>query len=257
MTSRHHFQYALLVLSLLWASIWPALAVPCPPALAEAPAAASFQEQAPPASTHYLGRELATTMHYSGAAWLVRESRQREEDCKRLLEELDVRPGQVVCDLGCGNGFFTLALARLTGKEGKVYAVDIQREMLQLLHRRAREAKIAHVVPVLGTVADPRLPEDTLDLVLLVDVYHEFSHPAPMLRVIRKSLKPHGRIALAEFRAEDDEVPIKPLHKMSKQQILREFTANGFKLTGQFDGLPWQHLMFFSRDDQPQATDEP
>jgi ubiquinone/menaquinone biosynthesis C-methylase UbiE len=160
-----------------------------------------------------------------------------------------VRPGQVICDLGCGNGFYTLQLARLTGSKGTVYAVDIQPEMLTMVRRSAREADIENVVPVLGTETDPRLPANTFNLVLMVDVYHEFSHPEEMLAAIRKSLKPRGRIALAEFRAEDREVPIKPLHKMSKEQILKEFRANGLRLVGQFDGLPWQHLMFFSRDD--------
>jgi len=229
------------------AGLWLVLPPPGPAALGEPPVAAADRAEAPPAPTHYLGREIATAMHYTGAAWLVRESRQREEDCRRLIEELDVRPGQTVADLGCGNGFYTLKLARQTGPRGKVYAVDIQQELLDMLRRRAREAGIKNIVAVQGTATDPRLPENSLDLVLLVDVYHEFSHPEAMLRALRKSLKPTGRVALAEFRAEDPEVPIKPLHKMSKRQILKEFTANGFELTGQFDELPWQHLMFFRR----------
>ena len=197
----------------------------------------------------YLGRQIATTMHYTGAPWLVRESRQREEDCRRLLEELDIQPGQTLCDMGCGNGFYTLPMARLTGTEGKVFAVDIQPEMLRFLKGRARDAGIRNVRTVLSTQTDPKLPKDSIDLLLLVDVYHEFSHPKEMLQTIRKALKPDGRIALAEFRAEDRNVPIKPLHKMSKQQILKEFGANGFKLVDEFDELPWQHLMFFARDD--------
>jgi len=199
-----------------------------------------------------MGREIAATMHYTGADWLMRESRQREEDCKRLLKELHVLPGQIICDMGCGNGFYTLQLARLTGKNGRVYAVDIQQEMLDMLERRARAVELPNILLRLGTESDPRLPENSIDLVLMVDVYHEFSQPETMLRAIRKSLKPTGRIALVEFRAEDPEVPIKPEHKMSKRQILKEFPANGLKLTGQFDKLPWQHLMFFSRaDDKP------
>jgi len=196
----------------------------------------------------YLGRPIATTMHYTGAPWLVRESRQREEDCRQLLKELDVRPGQTLCDVGCGNGFYTLPMARLTGSEGKVYAVDIQPEMLTMLEGRANQAGIENVETILSTQTDPRLPEGSIDLLLLVDVYHEFSHPKEMLQAIRKSLKSDGQIALAEFRAEDPEVPIKPLHKMSKKQILKEFNANGFKLVREFDDLPWQHLMFFTRD---------
>ena len=203
----------------------------------------------PAAPPRYMGREIATTMHYSGADWLTRESRQREEDCKTLLKELHVQPGQVICDMGCGNGFYTLKLARLTGAAGRVYAVDIQQEMLDMLKQRARKAKLENITLLLGTDTDPRLPANGVDLVLMVDVYHEFSQPEAMLKAIRKSLKPSGRIALVEFRAEDPNVPIKPEHKMSKKQILKEFPANGLKLADQFDKLPWQHLMFFSCDD--------
>jgi ubiquinone/menaquinone biosynthesis C-methylase UbiE len=214
------------------------------------PAVLRADPPAADAAGRYMGRTIATTMHYSGADWLTRESRQREEDCKRLLKELNVKPGQTICDMGCGNGFYTIQLAKLTGKKGKVYAVDIQQEMLDLLKRRARTAKVENIEPLLGTETDPRLPENSLDLMLMVDVYHEFSQPEAMLKAIRKSLKPAGRIALVEFRAEDPNVPIKPEHKMSKKQILKEFPANGYRLTGQYDKLPWQHLMYFSRDEK-------
>ncbi len=220
-------------------------------------AAVTFSYGDPPdTSGRYMGREIATTMHYSGAEWLTRDSRQEEEDCKRLLEELHVKPGQVICDMGCGNGFYTLKLADLAGDKGKVYAVDIQQGMLDMLKRRAKAAKLTNIVPLLSTETNPRLKENSIDLVLMVDVYHEFSRPGAMLKAIRKSLKPDGRIALGEFRAEDPNVPIKPEHKMSKKQILREFTANGLKLSGQFDKLPWQHLMFFTRDDAPGSSRE-
>jgi ubiquinone/menaquinone biosynthesis C-methylase UbiE len=203
----------------------------------------------PPPTTSYKGREIAQTMHYLGAPWLTRESRDREEDCNTLLEALQIKAGDVVCDLGCGNGFYALRIARLVGDEGKVVAVDIQREMLELLKERAAAEKISNIETVLGTVVDPKLPASSMDLVLLVDVYHEFSHPEQMLTAIRKCLKPTGRVALVEFRAEDPNVPIKPLHKMSKEQIMKEFPPNGFKLVEEFDRLPWQHLMFFQRDD--------
>ena len=203
----------------------------------------------PPPLKDYKGREIAQTMHFLGAPWLTRDSRDREEDCKTMLAALKVKPGDTVCDLGCGNGFYTLQLAKLAGEHGRVYAVDIQREMLGLLKDRATEEKAANIEPVLGTLVDPKLPSNSIDLVLLVDVYHEFSHPEQMLAAIRKSLKPTGRVALVEFRAEDPAVPIKPLHKMSKAQILKEFPPNGFKLVEEFDKLPWQHLMFFQRDE--------
>ncbi len=212
------------------------------------PAPAQSLNGDPPAA-RYMGREIATTMDYTGADWLVRQSRQREENCQRLLKELHVKPGQVICDMGCGNGFYTVKLAQLTGKKGKVYAVDIQQEMLDMLKQSVRAARLENVEPLLGTETDPRLPENSIDLLLMVDVYHEFSQPEAMLKAIRKSLTQSGRIALVEFRAEDPNVPIKPEHKMSKEQILKEFPANGLKLAGQFDELPWQHLMFFSRSD--------
>jgi ubiquinone/menaquinone biosynthesis C-methylase UbiE len=212
-------------------------------------------ELIPPAAKEYKGREIAQTMHYLGAPWLVRESREREEDCKTLLAALNVKPDDTVCDLGCGNGYYTLKLARLVGDNGKVIAVDIQREMLELLKDQAKVEGVNNIEPVLGTIVDPKLAKESVDLVLLVDVYHEFSHPEQMLAAIRASLKPSGRVALAEFRAEDPAVPIKPLHKMSKEQIMKEFPPNGFKLVEQFDKLPWQHLMFFERDDAKPAAE--
>jgi SAM-dependent methyltransferase len=217
---------------------------------AQAPEAAA-EDSIPPAAKSYKGREIAVTMHYLGAPWLTRESRQREEDCAMLLKALNVKEGQVVCDMGCGNGFYSLQLAELVGERGKVLAVDIQPEMLHLLAERARDAQVTNIETIQGTPVDPKLPESSVDLILLVDVYHEFSHPEPMLRTMRRSLRPGGRIALAEFRLEDANVPIKRLHKMSKRQILKEFPTNGFRLVEQFDKLPWQHLMFFERDDSP------
>ena len=215
---------------------------------------ANDEPNIPPPLTEYKGREIAQTMHYLGADWLTRESRQREEDCKTLLAALKVKPGDVVCDLGCGNGFYSLKLAKLVAPRGRVIAVDIQREMLGLLKDRAEQEKISNIDLVLGTTVDPKLKPRSIDLVLLVDVYHEFDHPEEMLTAIRKSLKPNGRVALAEFRSEDPKVPIKPLHKMSKAQIMREFPPNGFKLVEEFDKLPWQHLMFFQRDDARQGA---
>jgi cyclopropane fatty-acyl-phospholipid synthase-like methyltransferase len=212
----------------------------------------SADEQAiPPGLETYQGREIAQTMHYAGAPWLIRESREREEECSTLMKVLRLKPGHTVCDLGCGNGFYSLRAAKEIGAEGRVLAVDIQSEMLRLLRARAEEAELKNIKPILGTLIDPKLPAKEVDLVLLVDVYHEFSHPMQMLEKIRESLKPEGRVALVEFRTEDQKVPIKKLHKMSKAQIMKEFPANGFKLVEEFDELPWQHVMFFARDDSP------
>ena len=208
----------------------------------------------PPAPGTYMGRRVAQTMHYAGAPWLMREGRDREEGTKLLLEKLDVKPGTTICDMGCGNGFYTLPLARMTGAEGRVYAVDIQQQMLDLLEARARKAGITNIEPTLGTFVDPKLPDTSIDLILLVDVYHEMSHPEHMLKAMRKALTPDGRLVLVEFRGEDPDVPIKPLHKMTKKQILKELVPNGFKLAGEFDGLPMQHVMTFAIDPTRDAS---
>ena len=212
---------------------------------------AEEDEPIPPALTEYKGRRIAQTMHFAGAPWLVRENREWEEECAEMLANLGVKPGMTVCDMGCGNGFYAIQLAKIVGAEGKVLGVDIQPEMLTLLGKRAAAAKVTNIEPILGTLADPKLPEGMVDLILCVDVYHEFSHPEHMLAAMRTSLKPKGVVALLEYRAEDPDVPIKKLHKMSKAQIMKEFPANGFKLVKQYDQLPWQHMMFLARDDSP------
>ena len=233
---------------------WPQIPISALALLAVLASVAQAEDPIPPPLKEYYGRRIATTMHYLGAPWLVRDSRDREEDCRTLLAALKIQPGQTVCDMGCGNGFYSLRLARLVGEKGQVIAVDVQREMLGLLKDRAAAEKIGNIKLVHGSVVDPHLEPHSVDLVLMVDVYHEFSHPDEMLKAIHESLKPGGRVALAEFRAEDPQVPIKELHKMSKAQILKEFEPNGFKLVEEFDKLPWQHLMFFERDDAPSAS---
>ena len=149
-----------------------------------------------------MGRKIAVTMHYTGAPWLVRESREREEECSTLLKALNLKPDDVVCDLGCGNGFYALKIARLVPR-GKVIGVDIQPEMLRMLRERARISGVKNIELELGTLSNPKLPSGKVDLVFCVDAYHEFSHPEKMLRAIRKSLSKNGRLALVEFRAED------------------------------------------------------
>ena len=203
----------------------------------------------PEERTEYKGRVIARTMHFTGAEWLIREERENEERCSMLLTNLGIKRGDVICDMGCGNGFYALQMAQLIGDKGLVIGVDVQSEMLELLRRRMEKEGIDNVMPVLGSYHDPRLPPESCDLILLVDVYHEFSYPELMLSAMRKALKPKGRIALVEYREEDPTVPIKALHKMSKRQILREYKPNGFRLVGEFDELPWQHVMFFEKDD--------
>ena len=196
----------------------------------------------------YMGRRVAKTMHYTGAEWLIRDRREREERCSLMLANLGVRPGMTVCDMGCGNGFHSLPIAKIVGVDGMVVGVDVQTEMLGFLRERMEDQGIENVIPILGSYHNPRLPTNAIDMVLMVDVYHEFSHPAQMLASIRKSLKPGGVVVLVEYREEDPEVPIKALHKMSKAQVNKELNANGFKLVREFDKLPWQHMMFFGKE---------
>ena len=203
-------------------------------------------EQTPAGRTVYLGREIAHTMHWTGAPWLLRATREDEENGALLREWLAVQPGQSVCDLGCGNGYHTLPLAASVGAKGKVYAVDLQPQMLQLLAKRATQQRLGNLEPIEATVDDPKLPPASCDLVLLVDVYHELSHPVRVMGHVRNALRPGGRVVLVEFRAEDPAVPIKPEHTMSKAQVVREMAEHGFALAAQFDGLPWQHAMAFT-----------
>lgn len=199
----------------------------------------------------YMGRRVAQTMHYLGAEWLIRNEREREERCSLMLANLGIRKGMTICDMGCGNGFHSLAMAKMTGKNGLVLGVDVQPEMLGFLRERMEADGIENIVPILGSFHNPHLPPNTVDLVLMVDVYHEFSHPKEMLASIRKSLKPDGLVVLVEYREEDPKVPIKPLHKMSKKQVNKELNANGFTLVKEFNKLPWQHMMFFGKSDFP------
>jgi SAM-dependent methyltransferase len=193
------------------------------------------------------GRQYAPTMSVEGAPWLERREREREEDPDLGLRLLRVAKGSTVGDVGAGSGYWSIRLARQVGAEGKVYAVDVQPGMLQLLQQNAAKAKVTNVVPVLGTFDDPKLPAGELDLIIMVDVYHEFSQPQRMLQRMREALKPGGRLALFEYRAEDPEVPILPLHKMTKAQVKTEVELEGFKQQRVYDDLPWQHLVVFTK----------
>ena len=209
------------------------------------------------ARKEYLGRVLAQPMSHLGASWLIRPERDEEERASESFKQLQLKAGMTVCDLGCGNGYWTLPMARDVGTDGRVLAVDIQREMLQKLRMRSAKLKLKNIEPILSRVNDANLPAAEIDLLLMVDVYHEFSHPESMLWGIRRSLKPTGVVALLEYREEDPDVPIKPLHKMSKHQIMKEYKKNGFKLVREYNELPWQHLMFFARDDSPLEKIDP
>lgn len=211
-----------------------------------APQEPTDPEQTPAGRQVYLGREVAHTMHWSGAGWLMRQTREKEENGALLHEWLALQPGSSVCDFGCGNGYHSVPMATAVGENGRVWAVDLQPQMLTLLKKRCRERDIDNVQFVQATIDDPKLPKASCDHVLLVDVYHELSHPVRVMAHLRNSLRPGGRITLVEFRAEDPDVPIKPEHMMSKAQVVQEMASHGFELVAQFDALPWQHAMSFS-----------
>jgi ubiquinone/menaquinone biosynthesis C-methylase UbiE len=199
---------------------------------------------------YYRGREIAQTMHWRGAEWLIRENRENEERVSELLREMRIQPGMTICDLGAGNGYHALLMAEKVGADGKILAIDIQPEMLSLLKERAKAAGVNNVETILGLPDDPKIPPESCDLLLMVDVYHEISTPEQMLKHIRQSLSENGLVVLVEYREEDASVPIQPLHKMSKQQILNEYLPMGFELAREYDGLPWQHMTFFRRGEE-------
>jgi len=207
----------------------------------------------PPPVAEYYGREVARTMHWKGAPWLMRKVREEEERTSEMVRELKLKPGMNVADIGSGNGYHTLMMASRIG-DGKAYAVDIQPEMLEMLKERAEKVGTKNVKLIENRYWDADLPEASVDLALMADVYHEFSHPEEMLASIRRALAPGGQVVLLEFRTEDPKVPIKPEHKMSKAQVMKEMTTNGFKLARSYDDLPWQHMMFFEvADSAPDA----
>ncbi len=193
------------------------------------------------------GRVYAGVMGHQGAAWLERSERETEEAPNTALDALGIQPGMVVGDVGAGSGYFTVRMAARVGPSGRVFANDLQPEMLQMLSARLDALKISNVTLVQGTIDDPKLPPAALDLILLVDVYHEFSEPQRMLRKMREALKPTGRLVLLEYRKEDPAVPIRPEHKMSVAEAKMELEAEGFRLAKVDDVLPRQHILIFTK----------
>lgn len=195
----------------------------------------------------YMGREIAYIMGHEGADWLERPERDREEGTAKVVPLLKLKPTDVVADIGAGTGYFTFRLSREV-PEGKVYAVDVQPEMLDKIRARVKTAKVRNVEVVHGSIATPRLPSNTVDLMLVVDAYHEFAMPREMGQAMAWSLKPGGRLALVEYRGEDPNVPIKPLHKMTVEQARKEMAAAGLRFVSVDSvSLPWQHLMIFEK----------
>ncbi len=195
----------------------------------------------------YMGRPIAAVMGYEGAAWLERAERVKEEATNRLVPLLGLKPTDVVADVGAGTGYFSFLLSAAV-PQGKVYAEDIQQQMLDVIAARKAKGAGANIIPVLGGIADPRLPANSIDLILMVDVYHEFSYPREMGQAMVRALKPGGRIALVEYRGEDPEVPIKTVHKMTVAQAKKEMAALGLAwVSTDSRTLPWQHLMIFAK----------
>ncbi len=227
---RNHQRRGLLIALAVVSALWPA-----------AP-----QAQQP--GVHPLtGRVYALPMGVQGAPWLERRERDEEEHTDLAVRLLGIRKGWTVADIGAGSGYFTVRMAKAVGDKGMVYANDIQPGMLDLLKQNLARARVDNVTMVLGAVDDPKLPPASLDLALMVDVYHEFSQPQKMLQKLREALKPGGRLVLLEYRAEDPNVPIRPEHKMTKAQVRTEVEAEGFKQWRVYDDLPQQHVIIFTR----------
>ena len=230
---------------------WVALLLAASAALAQ-PAAVAERYSLFPASAdgigkRYMGREISAVMGWQGAAWLEREERDREERTDLLLAALALKPGMVVADIGAGTGYLSRRMAPAVMPGGKVWAVDVQPEMISLLQADLKRRGLTLVEARLGAEDDVRLPAGSVDLVVMVDVYHELAFPYEVLASVMKSLKPGGRIAFVEYKAEDPRVPIKPLHKMSEAQIKREagvFVLDWKRTVGT---LPWQHLVVFRK----------
>ncbi len=195
----------------------------------------------------YMGREISHVMGHRGAGWLERESREHEERTDLLLDALMLEPGDVVADIGAGTGYFSLPMARSVAPGGRVLAVDIQPEMLSIIERRAADQGISNIDLVLGKESNPKLPARSIDVALMVDAYHEFSHPREVMEVVVEALSDSGLVVLVEYRGEDPRVPIKPLHKMTVEQATREMQAVGLERVKLLDILPQQHIMVFAR----------
>ena len=194
----------------------------------------------------YMGRQIAQVMSHFGIDWLERKEREIEENSSLLLKNLAVKPGMVIADIGAGSGYHSALLSKMVGN-GKVFAVDVEPEMIAYLHARIKRENLSRIVPVLSTEKNVPLPENAIDLILLVDVYHEFSYPYEMALSMFTVLKPGGKLVLVEFRAEDATVPIKTIHKLSEAQAIKELKIAGFTFEKNITNLPWQHFLVFTK----------
>ena len=198
----------------------------------------------------YMGREISQVVSQHAIGWLERKDREGEEKPSLILDQLDLPKDAVIADIGAGSGYFSFLLAPLV-PEGKVVAVDIQQEMLDFIEAKKKLKKVSQIETLKGTIEDTRLPKNSVDMAILVDAYHEFSHPREMAQSIVKGLKPGGRMVLLEYRGEDPTVPIKPLHKMTVKQVTREMEAVGLEFVEVRDFLPIQHFLIFQKPKQP------
>ena len=194
----------------------------------------------------YMDREISFVMGHRAAGWLNRPERIQEEMPDAVVENMNLEPDHVGADIGAGSGYFSFRIAAKV-PDGKVLAVDIQPEMLQLIEGQMGEQEVSNIEGVLGAVDNPNLPANSIDAAIMVDAYHEFSHPFEMIDGIYQALKPGGRIFLLEYRGEDPSVPIRPLHKMTEEQVVREMSVFGLDWTDTLDFLPWQHMMIFTK----------
>ncbi len=192
----------------------------------------------------YMGREIAFVMGYEGMQWLERPEREAEENVNNLLKNMNIQPGDTLADIGAGSGYHVFKMSPIL-KNGLIYAVDIQEEMLEEIQSRIDTQNSNKTAIVLGTEKSVNLPENSVDKILMVDVYHEFNYPYEMMQSIKKALRPNGKVYLVEYRGEDPRVPIKKIHKMTQKQAVKEMEAAGFKLLRNFENLPWQHCMVF------------
>lgn len=194
------------------------------------------------------GRRIAPVMGIGGADWLERSERELEELPETAIDKIGVKPGMVVADVGAGVGYFTVRVAKRVAPGGKVFAVDVQPEMLAILKDRARKAKLTNIQPILGSESDPHISPASCDLILMVDVYHELSQPQKMLQKMKQALKPDGRLVLLEYRKEDPHIPIRPEHKMSIEEAKAEVESEGYKLEKTLNDLPRQHIFIFKKN---------
>lgn len=195
----------------------------------------------------FMGRDIAGVMGFEGAAWLERADREKEERSDLLMQALALRPGMVVADVGAGSGYYSRRMASTVGSGGTVFAVDVQPQMVALLKNVARQPGLSNIQPVLATEQDVQLAPNSIDLAIMVDVYHELAFPQEVMRSLVRALKPGARVVFVEYRAEDDSVPIKALHKMSEAQIKREAALHPLVWERTASTLPWQHVVFFQK----------